>query len=59
MPFEAGTITIGIDPMIRLGPVTVAWHGLTIAIGILVGGLFAGRDARRRGLDPQPCRPWR
>lgn len=54
MPFEAGTITIGIDPMIRLGPVTVAWHGLTIAIGILVGGLFAGRDARRRGLDPQP-----
>jgi hypothetical protein len=27
-------ITIGIDPTIELGPVTIAWHGLTIAIGI-------------------------
>ncbi len=47
-------ITIGIDPKIELGPVTVAWHGLTIAIGIVVGGLVAGREARRRGLDPEP-----
>jgi phosphatidylglycerol:prolipoprotein diacylglycerol transferase len=47
-------IKIGIDPMIEIGPVTVAWHGLTIALGILAGALVAGRDARRRGLDPEP-----
>lgn len=40
--------------MIRLGPITLAWHGVTIAAGILIGGLFAGREARRRGLDPRP-----
>ena len=47
-------ITIGIDPTIEIGPVTLAWHGLTIAIGIVIGGLVAGREARRRGLDPEP-----
>jgi prolipoprotein diacylglyceryltransferase len=46
-------ITIGIDPTIELGPVTIAWHGLTIAIGILIGGLAVALDARRRGLDPE------
>ena len=49
-----GAITIGIDPTIELGPLTLAWHGLTIALGILIGGLAAGREARRRGLDPEP-----
>jgi len=48
----AAVITIGIDPYIDLGPVTIAWHGLTIALGILVGGAVAAADARRRGLDP-------
>ena len=47
-------IKIGIEPTIELGPLTVAWHGLTIAIGILIGGLVAAREARRRGLDPEP-----
>jgi phosphatidylglycerol---prolipoprotein diacylglyceryl transferase len=47
-------IDIGIDPTIDLGPVTVAWHGLTIAIGILIGGLLAAAEARARGLDPEP-----
>jgi phosphatidylglycerol:prolipoprotein diacylglycerol transferase len=47
-------ITVGIDPTIDLGPLTIAWHGLTIAIGILVGGLAAGREARARGLDTAP-----
>ena len=47
-------ITIGIDPEIQLGPVTIAWHGLTIAIGILIGGLLAGRYLRERRLDPDP-----
>jgi len=46
-------ITIGIDPTIELGPVTIAWHGLTIAIGILIGGVAVALDARRRGLDPE------
>ena len=50
----AGVITIGIDPEISLGPITLAWHGLTIAIGILVGGVVAARVLRQRGLDPEP-----
>ena len=48
------TITIGIDPTIDLGPVSIAWHGLTIALGIGIGGLVAGMEARRRGLPPEP-----
>jgi phosphatidylglycerol:prolipoprotein diacylglycerol transferase len=47
-------ITINIDPNLQLGPLTLAWHGLTIAIGILVGGLAAARFARERGLDLEP-----
>ena len=47
-------ITIPIDPMIELGPLTLAWHGLTIVLGIVIGGIVAGREARRRGLDPDP-----
>jgi phosphatidylglycerol:prolipoprotein diacylglycerol transferase len=50
----SAVITIGIDPMIHLGPVTLAWHGLTIAIGILIGGLLARAEMRARGLDPEP-----
>lgn len=52
--FHVAVIDIGIDPMIHLGPITIAWHGLTIALGILIGGLLAGAEARRRGLDPDP-----
>ena len=50
----AGVITVGIDPTIELGPLTIAWHGLTIAIGIVLGGLVAGVYARQRGLDTEP-----
>ena len=50
----SAVITIGIDPTIELGPVTLAWHGLMIAIGIVVGALAAARDARRRGLRTEP-----
>jgi phosphatidylglycerol:prolipoprotein diacylglycerol transferase len=53
MALPPGVITIGIDPTIDIGPVTIAWHGLTIAIGILIGSLAAAYDARRRGLNPQ------
>jgi phosphatidylglycerol---prolipoprotein diacylglyceryl transferase len=48
------TITIGIDPTIEVGPLTLAWHGITIAVGILIGGVAAGREARKRGLDTEP-----
>lgn len=44
-------ITINIDPMIDIGPVTVAWHGLTIALGLIVGAWLAVRVAGERGLD--------
>lgn len=47
-------ITIHIDPFIRLGPVTVAWHGLTVAIGVVLGSLLAARSARQRGLPTEP-----
>ena len=47
-------ITIGIDPTIEIGPLTLAWHGITIAIGIMIGGLAAGYIARERGLDTEP-----
>ncbi len=49
--FQAA-ITIEIDPMIELGPLTLAWHGLGIALGIAVGTLIASRYASRRGFDP-------
>lgn len=44
-------ITIGIDPYLQVGPVSVAWHGLTIAICIFVGSYPAARYARQRRLD--------
>ena len=52
--WNSAVITIGIDPNLHVGPLTIAWHGLTIAIGILVGGLLAAREARARGLDAEP-----
>jgi phosphatidylglycerol:prolipoprotein diacylglycerol transferase len=48
------TISIGVDPEVQLGPVTIAWHGATIAVGILMGLALARREARRRGIDPEP-----
>ena len=37
--------------MIDIGPVTIAWHGLTIAIGLVIGGWLAVRVAGERDLD--------
>lgn len=45
------TITIGIPPSFHIGPVEVAWHGIMIAVGILVGCFLGFRYARERGLD--------
>jgi len=47
-------ITIGIDPEIHVGPLTLAWHGLTIAVGVVIGGLVAARCLRERGRDTEP-----
>lgn len=46
-----GAITIGIDPELELGPLTIAWHGIGIAAGIATGGWLAGRFAAERGLS--------
>lgn len=41
----------GIDPTLRLGPITLAWHGVTTAAGIALAAAVAWRWAGRRGLD--------
>lgn len=47
-------ITIGISPELHIGGLTLAWHGLTIAVGLLVGGLIAARCAAKHELDSEP-----
>jgi phosphatidylglycerol:prolipoprotein diacylglycerol transferase len=47
-------ITIELDPEITLGPLTVTWHGLMIAVGLAAGGWLATVYARERGLERQP-----
>ena len=49
-----GVITINIDPELHLGPVTLAWHGITIAVGILFGAVLAARWLRERRLAVDP-----
>jgi phosphatidylglycerol:prolipoprotein diacylglycerol transferase len=51
---DLAVITIRLDPEIHLGPLTLAWHGLTIAIGILIGSLAAARWLRERELSVEP-----
>ncbi len=47
-------ITISIDPYLRLGPVAIAWHGLTIALGIAVGAAIAIGRLKQQGEDSDP-----
>lgn len=51
---DSATITIGISPQIHLGPITLAWHGLMIAVGIAIGALFTARYVREKGLSDDP-----
>lgn len=48
------TLEINIDPLIHLGPIEIAWHGLMSAVGIGVGLEIAVRYARWKQLDPNP-----
>ena len=48
-----GSITIGLDPELHVGPVSIAWHGLTIAVGIVVGMAVAVRYGRTRDLETE------
>ena len=50
MPNPA-VITISIPPELDLGPLAISWHGLFIAVGILVAFTFSTRFGRERGLD--------
>ncbi len=51
MPNWPAVITIGIDPEVHLGPLTLAWHGVFIAVGLAVGAYMARRYAPELGLD--------
>ncbi|MHB1835101.1 MAG: prolipoprotein diacylglyceryl transferase [Solirubrobacteraceae bacterium] len=53
MPSVA-VITIGLAPKFHLGPLTFAWHGVMIAVGILVGSLFTARYLKERRLSTDP-----
>jgi len=53
-PDPFAVITLRVDPFIHLGPLTLAWHGLTIALGIGLGIPLAVRWARERGLPVDP-----
>ncbi|MFC1962858.1 prolipoprotein diacylglyceryl transferase [Chloroflexota bacterium] len=47
-------INIGIDPiLLSLGPFTVSWHGLFIAIAMAVGVWLSARLASRAGLSQE------
>ena len=36
-----------------LGPITLRWYGLLIAIAVLIGVWLAQKIAKKRGLDPE------
>jgi phosphatidylglycerol:prolipoprotein diacylglycerol transferase len=49
----SAVITIGTDPTIDIGPLSIAWHGLMTAVGIAIGSILALRFARERDLDQE------
>jgi phosphatidylglycerol---prolipoprotein diacylglyceryl transferase len=47
-------ITIGLDPNIHLGPITLAWHGIFTAVGIFFGVWLSTKLVREMGLEEGP-----
>jgi phosphatidylglycerol:prolipoprotein diacylglycerol transferase len=45
------TINIDVDAVLDLGPVSLPWHGLMTAIGIVLAAALASRFGAERGLD--------
>jgi len=46
-------MTISLDPVLfSLGPLTISWHGLLTALGVMVAVLVAARLAKRAGMVP-------
>lgn len=45
-------ITINMNPSLHLGPITLAWHGLMIAVGVAFAAQLARRYGLRHSLDP-------
>ena len=42
------------DPvMLQIGPIAIRWYGFLIALGVLIGSIWATRSAEKRGLDPE------
>jgi phosphatidylglycerol---prolipoprotein diacylglyceryl transferase len=42
------------DPiMLQIGPLSIRWYGFLIALGVLIGSIWATRSAEKRGLDPE------
>lgn len=40
------------DPiMVQIGPLAIRWYGFLIAVGVLIGSVWATRVARARGMD--------
>lgn len=47
-------MTIGVSPTFELGPISLAWHGVMSALGLLVGLGMASYLARRSQVDREP-----
>jgi phosphatidylglycerol:prolipoprotein diacylglycerol transferase len=45
------SLTIGLAPAFDVGPLTLSWHGILIAFGLLVGMAVAQRLAQARAAD--------
>ena len=40
---------------LQIGALTLRWYGILMASAMALGLWLAHRDARRRGIDPEPC----
>jgi phosphatidylglycerol:prolipoprotein diacylglycerol transferase len=46
-------IEIGMSPVLfTIGPLTIRWYGLMMALGVIVAVTVIAREAKRKGMDP-------